>query len=305
MVAAKGIKITFDGGGGHGWFQGAVFEWRLWLGFPDCAQGEVQFQEREMGDPRQPSSWGGVGGPWPCWGLWQTWAADPWGDEVPVLQAFQPLFHTSLGWQGWGISPQKAGLALCSSVPRRAKFTRFLPSVKSAVLWIQVEVWEFLATQGGILLWSLLEVAQAALFPKGNQPTHLRRGRQAGSRPGQCWAHWVALPSQWHLQGVRGKQPVIRCSYTTEVPRPTIGSVSGLEPPFLSYLDGVNQQQSFNDWPCCWVSAVSLHPFLDFCWCCLKHLRGEKLGPGLISSSPTMKIPSRSPVSLLASTIML
>ena len=128
-----------------------------------------------MAGPKQWNSWGtsdcSTGGRWQCWGFWQTWAASPPGNMFPILQFHGHLFHAYLAWWWRRISPRRAGLAWCPLVPEWAQLTHFLPSVKSAVFWIQVEVWECLATRAGIvLLCPCLRYHKWAAFPNRKLP---------------------------------------------------------------------------------------------------------------------------------------
>ena len=104
----------------------------------------------------------------------------------PILQFHEHLFHAHLAWRWRRILPRRTGLAWCPLVPEWAQLTRFLPSVKSAVFWIQVEVWECLATWAGIvLLCPCLRYHKWAAFPNRKLPLNAcltRSGRPAGGQ---------------------------------------------------------------------------------------------------------------------------
>ena len=124
---------------------------------------------------------------WRCWGFWQTRAAGPPGNMFPILQFHWHLFHAQLAWWWRRMSPRKAGLAWCPLVPEWAQLTRFLPSVKSAVFWIQVGAWGCLATQARIVLFSLLEIPQVDCISKQeaalSMPASLGQAGWQGARP--------------------------------------------------------------------------------------------------------------------------
>ena len=204
---------------------------------------------------------------WRCWGFWQIRAAGSPGNMFPILQLHWHLFHAQLAWRWRRMSPRKAGLAWCPLVPEWAQLTRFLPSVKSAVFWIQVGAWGCLATQAGIVLFSLLEIPQVVCISKQkaalSMPASLGQAGWQGARPAP------GTPGRFAISGGACRDWVmssreVRCYHRAQVPRPTVGSVSGLVRPFLGHLDFVNQQPAFDDQHYCWVSTVCFHPFLGF-----------------------------------------
>ena len=202
-----------------------------------------------------------------CWGFWQTQAHQATCLLFCSLTASLPR-TTRMSVQKDSL--RKAGLAWCSPAPEWAKLICFLPSVKSALLWIQVEVWEFLATSGWkfavITTW---DTTSRLYFQTESSPLKacLARAGQTGAGDTRGVCHlW------WRLRRVSAEQQGLRRYHTAEVPGSAAGSACGLVPPFLGHLDVVSQQQASDDRPYCWAGTVRLHPVSLSSWCYLRHI---------------------------------
>lgn len=215
---------TFDrSGDGDGEFHGREFEWRLHLGFINCGKGEVAFQEQGMMVKCSEVHRASVALAWRRENCPEVSNRRALQANQTMSLAFsrailQPLrlpFHVQAGWHWRGIEPWKVSFALCSVVTEWAKLAGFLPSVKSAALWIQAEVWETGYHSGlNFAVLTSWESHKLTLFPTGKQHSqgypHLRAGLHSTERPA------LSTPGIWSSSGASGwvsgtQREEIRC----------------------------------------------------------------------------------------------